>query len=86
MTLKIKADKIIDLPKFGFVERICDFKKEIKCGQLYVSKMQHDLGRISREKYDGTTYTGFAYENEFRQVIRPYIKDLIKADMVEVGE
>ena len=32
---------------------------------------------------DNTTYSGYKYEGEYKHIIRPYIKDLIKADLVE---
>ena len=79
--MKIKADKMCELEKFRFIEYIDYFIKQVtKQREIKIFK----IGREIRDyMLDPTTYTGYKYEGEYRHIIKPYIQDLIKADMVE---
>lgn len=80
--LKIKDNiDLKELEKFGY--------KNI--GNVYLkaatTKRVIRISEISKEiiiyVLDSSTYSGYKYEGEYKRIIRPYIKDLIKAGLVE---
>lgn len=79
--MKIKADKMCELEKFGFEESKHYYSKQVtKNRDIVIWKWDNS---IRDYVFDNSTYSGYKYEGEYRHIIKPYIQDLIKADMVE---
>lgn len=80
--LKIKAEKMGELEKFGYREDgNCYTKQVTREREIFIWK---DSREIADYVIDPTTYTGYKYRGEYKSILKPYIQDLIKADMVEV--
>lgn len=85
--MKIKADRVKDLEKFGFkktfykyMEIVCDYYKWIsKTSFLSIRGNEINKTKIKRIGYRDC----FNYETIEKPVLKCDIKDLISADMVE---
>ena len=73
--LKIKAEKMKDLEKFGFVDYEYRYGRDID--NQWIIIVTKRTRRIANWNY--------VYGN-YKKDIKSYIQDLIKADMVEVVE
>ena len=82
MALRIKDNvDLKELEKFGY--------KNI--GNVYFKTVTNKrvirISEIGKEiidyVIDSSTYSGYKYEGEYKHIIRPYIKDLIEAGIVE---
>lgn len=80
---KIKDD--IDLnelvAKYNFIETNDYYIRVHKTRDVYVIKFNREVIDF---KKDCTTYTGYAYSNEYRHNTGYYIKDLIASCLVDV--
>ena len=83
MTWKIKENVNLEIlvSKYNFIS-ISDFY--IRCGKKRNILINKQNREIDVYKKDSTTYTGYAYSNEYRHNTRYYIKDLIQDGLVEV--
>lgn len=80
--LKIKDNVgLKGLEKFGFKDFEAYYLKSV------TRKRNIIIWKYNREIVDyltdNTTHSGYKYEGEYRHIIRPYIKDLIEAGLVE---
>lgn len=79
---KIKSNvSLKELEKFGFRDLIAYYIKSVtKKRDIIVWKYNKEIVDYLK---DNTTYVGYKYEGEYKHIIRPYIQDLIQADLVE---
>jgi hypothetical protein len=80
--LKIKDNvDLKELEKFGFKDfEAYYFKSVTRKRNIYIWKYNREIVDYLK---DNTTYSGYKYEGEYKHIIRPYIKDLIEAGLVE---
>jgi hypothetical protein len=84
MTYKLK-DHVTDemLVAVGFKkDRHGDLYRKTKSGRGEISIYRYNR-EIDENRYDRTTYGGFAYSNEYRHQVKSNIKDLIELGYVE---
>lgn len=79
---KIKGNVgLKELEKFGFKEIVSYYIKSVtRKRDIIIWKYNKEIVDYLK---DSTTYSGYKYEGEYKHIIRPYIKDLIEADLVE---
>ena len=80
--LKIKNNVgLKELEKFGFKDIVSYYIKSVTRNRdIIIWKYNKEIVDYLK---DNTTYSGYKYEGEYKHIIRPYIKDLIEADLVE---
>lgn len=80
--LKIKNNVgLKELEKFGFKDIVSYYIKSVtRKRDIIIWKYNKEIVDYLK---DNTTYSGYKYEGEYKHIIRPYIKDLIEADLVE---
>lgn len=70
-----------ELEKFGYTDYGNYYAKYV------TSRRVIHIWKYSREIIDDiidySTYSGYKYEGEYKHIIKPYIRDIIDADMVE---
>ena len=80
--LKIKNSVgLKELEKFGFKDVEAYYIKSVtRKRDIIIWKYNKEIVDYLK---DSTTYVGYKYEGEYKHIIRPYIKDLIEAGLVE---
>jgi hypothetical protein len=80
--LKIKNNVgLKELEKFGFKDVVSYYIKSVtRKRDIIIWKYNKEIVDYLK---DSTTYVGYKYEGEYKHIIRPYIKDLIEAGLVE---
>lgn len=80
--LKIKNNVgLKELEKFGFKDVEAYYIKSVtRKRDIIIWKYNKEIVDYLK---DSTTYVGYKYEGEYKHIIRPYIKDLIEAGLVE---
>lgn len=83
MTWKIKENVNLEIlvTKYNFILITNFYIRGGKNRNVLINKQNRE---IDVYKKDPTTYTGYAYSNEYRHNTRYYIKDLIQNGLVEV--
>ena len=83
MTWKIKDNINLEIlvSKYNFISTTHFLIRGGKNRNVLINKQNRE---IDVYKKDPTTYTGYAYSNEYRHNTRYYIKDLIQDGLVEV--
>ena len=79
---KVKEDvHLKELEKFGYTDYGDHYTKYV------TSRRVIHIWKYSREIIDYiidySTHSGYKYEGEHKHIIKPHIRDLIEADMVE---
>ena len=79
---KIKNNvSLKELEKFGFKDIVSYYIKSVtRKRDIIIWKYNKEIVDYLK---DNTTYSGYKYEGEYKHIIRPYIKDLIQAGLIE---
>lgn len=70
--------KLEELEKYGFVEQPDSY---VRFGKRDVFIYKHNFSVVDYKK-DKYTYSGYAYENEYKHNTKHYVNDLIKDGLV----